>query len=211
MKRTTNNPKPRAGARCPLCGTNATRESAVGHVGTRDGSAFCFACNRPCTVEHWRDPPASPVVQPGAERNPAAIALRQEARRIYNAVAAGRESVMVDALTLVNLLRGIADRLEGQPTTPRRVEVERPSLSFEGVLYHVEREGARRWVAWVDDDAIESHRLPPSFFRGVEFTAETRKAAVDDLCDTIRAAINERDALFASAIANTTGDQGPRT
>lgn len=38
-----------------------------------------------------------------------------------------------------------------------------------------------------------------------------RAGARCPLCDTIRAAINERDALFASAIANTTGDQGPRT
>lgn len=202
MKRTTNNTKPRAGARCPLCGCNSTRESAVEGQRRNDGSAFCYACNRPCTIAEWNSE---------HERNPAAIAIRQEARRIYNAVAAGRESVMVDALTLVNLLRGIADRLEGQPTTPRRVEVERPGLSFEGVLYHVEREGARRWVAWVDDDTIEHHRLDPSLFRGVEFCGETKRTAVDDVCDTIRAAIQQRDALFAGAIASTSIDQGAST
>jgi hypothetical protein len=93
----------------------------------------------------------------------------------------------------------------------RPVEVERPGLSFEGVLYHVEREGARRWVAWVDDDTIEHHRLDPSLFRGVEFCGETKRTAVDDVCDTIRAAIQQRDALFAGAIASTSIDQGAST
>lgn len=199
-------PKQRTGAECFYCHSTQTAETTDSKGPTRDGWAHCFACSKRFLVTAWNDANATPEGQREPDRH-----LRDAIRYAAALACEYRHTITPDALSIAKQLHAIADRINQQPNATPTTKPSPALPTCEGVPYHVEREAARVWVAWVDDDAIDAHRLPPDILRGVEFNGASRLTATGDICDAIRDAVRERDALFASAIAKAAGEEGSTT
>lgn len=196
----------RTGAPCAYCHSTQTAETQTDSGATRDGWAHCFACSKRFLVTEWNEANAATEGQQSTVQQ-----LRDACRRVADLALACCETIPPEALAIVKDLHAIADGLERKPNAAPTLKPSPALPTCEGVPYHVEREAARVWVAWVDDDAIDAHRLPPDILRGVEFNGASRLTATGDVCDAIRDAVRERDALFASAIAKAATDEGSTT